>query len=328
MRFSEILGNKSFKKQLIGSVKNNRLAHSQMFLGENSSPKLLFALAYAQYINCQSKTSEDSCGNCSSCIKHQNLTHPDLHLIFPVLSINKLKKVVSDNFVTEWRGEVLKNPYLDLDVWFDVFSNENKTGKTGYIYTQESDNLRRKLSLKHYESEFRVVLIWLPEKMEAKTSNKLLKLLEEPPQKTIFLLVSENTDLILNTILSRLQIVKIPSYKITETEILLKDKFPLNEAAKIKEIVSLTDGNIGRAIQFLQSESFENKYLEEYQRWMRLCYSTNISAISQWVNERSKKGRRSQSKFLKYALKMTRNCLVFHFSDTNRLFITQKENRF
>ena len=164
--------------------------------------------------------------------------------------------------------------------------------------------------------------------MEAKTSNKLLKLLEEPPQKTIFLLVSENTDLILNTILSRLQIVKIPSYKITETEILLKDKFPLNEAAKIKEIVSLTDGNIGRAIQFLQSESFENKYLEEYQRWMRLCYSTNISAISQWVNERSKKGRRSQSKFLKYALKMTRNCLVFHFSDTNNLFTTQKETLF
>ena len=138
MRFSEILGNKSFKKQLIGSVKNNRLAHSQMFLGENSSPKLLFALAYAQYINCQSKTSEDSCGNCSS-IKHQNLTHPDLHLIFPVLSINKLKKVVSDNFVTEWRGG-FKNPYLDLDVWFDVFSNENKTGKQG-TYTPKNPTI-------------------------------------------------------------------------------------------------------------------------------------------------------------------------------------------
>lgn len=328
MKFSNILAHKSLKKQLVNSVKNNRIAHSQMFLGEKSSPKLLFALAYAQYINCQNKSSDDSCGTCQSCVKYQNLSHPDLHLIFPVLSINKIKKVTSDNFVKEWRDNVLKNPYLDLDIWFDVFSSENKTGKTGYIYTQESDNLHRKLSLKNYESEFRVVLIWLPEKMQTNTSNKLLKLLEEPPIKTIFLLVSENTDSILSTILSRIQIIKTQSYKPAEIESLLRAKFPLKEAEEIKEIISLTDGNIGGSIQILQNDNFEDQNFEEYQTWMRLCYSVNIKEITKWVNERSQKGRRSQTTFLKYALKMIRNCLVFHFSETNNLCVTQKEKVF
>jgi len=328
MKFSDILEQKGLKKQLTNSVKNNRLAHSQMFLGEKSSPKLLFALAYAQYINCQNKSLDDSCGACQSCFKYQNLSHPDLHLIFPVLSINNIKKPTSDNFVNEWREKVLKNPYTDLDVWLDVFSSENKTGKTGHIYTQESENLHRKLSLKHYESEFRVVLIWLPEKMQSSTSNKLLKLLEEPPKKTIFLLVSENTDLILNTILSRLQIIKIQNYNPSEIETLLRYKFPKKKLEEIKEAISITDGNIGRAVQLLHNESNEDKNFEEYQSWMRLCYSVNISEITKWVNERSQKGRRSQSTFLKYALKMTRNCLVFHFSETNELFITQKEKSF
>ena len=328
MKFSNVLANNSIKKQLINSVKSNRLAHSQMFLGEKSSPKLLLALAYAQYINCQNKLSDDSCGACQSCVKYQNLTHPDLHLIFPVLSINNIKKVKSDNFVKEWREKVLINPYLDLDVWFDVFISENKTGKTGYIYTQESDNLHKKLSLKHYESEFRVVLIWMPEKMQANTSNKLLKLLEEPPKKTIFLLVSENTDLILNTILSRLQIIKTHNYNLSEIEGLLRDKFPAKQEEEIKQTISLTDGNIGRSIETLQNDSFEDNNFEEYQSWMRLCYSVNISEITKWVNDRCQNGRRSQSIFLKYALKMTRNCLVFHYSDINNLFITQKESDF
>ena len=328
MKFSNILGNNSLKKLLINSVKKNRIAHSQMFLGEKSSPKLLFALAYAQYINCQNKSLDDSCGTCHSCVKHQNLTHPDLHLIFPVLSINNIKKVISDDFVKEWREKVLKNPYLDLDIWFDVFSSENKTGKTGYIYTQESESLHRKLSLKHYESEFRVVLIWLPEKMQVNTSNKFLKLLEEPPKKTIFLLVSENTDLILSTIMSRLQIIKIHNYNPSEIEAFLIDKFPMKEQVEIKEAISLTEGNVGRSIQILYDESEEDKNFEEYKCWMRLCYSVNFTEITKWIDKRCQKGRRSQTLFLKYALKMTRNCLVFHFSDINKLFITQKEKIF
>lgn len=328
MKFSEIPGNTEIKKHLINSVKNNRLSHSQMFLGGLSSSKLSIVFAFAQYINCKNKQNDDSCGGCDSCVKYRNLTHPDLHLIFPVLSINNIKKVVSDHFISQWREEVLKNPYLDLDMWFDVFSEENKTGKTGYIYTQESESLHKKLSLKHYESEYRIVIIWLPEKMEVNTSNKLLKLLEEPPKNTLFLLVSENSDLILKTILSRLQITKLPNHSPEEIHSILQHKFPDKSKSEIDASISFSEGGIGESIQILQTDNFEDDNFEEYQSWMRLCYSVNISEITKWVNQRSKKGRRLQSVFLKYALKMVRNCLIFHFSDPNTLFITEKEKVF
>ena len=328
MKFSEIPGNTEIKKQLINSVKNNRLSHSQMFLGGGGSSKLPIVFAFTQYINCKNKQNDDSCGICDSCVKYQNLTHPDLHLIFPVLSINNIKKVVSDNFITQWREESLKNPYLDLDMWFDVFSEENKTGKTGYIYTQESEVLHQKLSLKHYESEYRVVIIWLPEKMMLHTSNKFLKLLEEPPKKTLFLLVSENSDLILKTILSRLQITKLVNHSVEEIHSILQNKFPSKSKSEIDASISLSEGNIGRSIEILLTDNFEDDNFEDYQSWMRLCYSVNISEITTWVNQRSNKGRRLQSVFLRYALKMVRNCLIFHFSDPNTLFITEKEKSF
>lgn len=328
MRFSEVLGNIKLKKQLINSVQHNRIAHAQMFLGEKSSPKLLLALSYAKYINCKNKSLDDSCGRCASCIKYQNLTHPDLHLVFPVLLIKNIKKATSDDFIREWREEVLKNPFIDLSVWFETFSNENKTGKTGYIYTQEIESLNKKLLLKHYESEFRVVLIWLPENMQASTSNKLLKLLEEPPKKTIFLLVSENSDLILKTIISRVQIIKIPNYNSIEIEGFLNGKFPSRSGEEIKKMISLTGGNTALSVQMLQNDSFENKNFEEYQSWMRLCYSSNIIEITKWVNQRATKGRRNHSIFLLYSLKMIRNCLVFQFFDKNKLFVTEDEKIF
>lgn len=328
MKFSEIPGNREIKKHLINSVKNNRLSHSQMFLGGNGSSKLPIVFAFTQYINCQNKQNEDSCGICDSCVKCQNLTHPDLHLIFPVLSINNIKKAVSDHFIAQWREEALKNPYLDLDTWFDVFSEENKTGKTGYIYTQESELLHKKLSLKHYESEYRVVIIWLPEKMMVNTSNKFLKLLEEPPKKTLFLLVSENSDLILKTILSRLQITKLVNHSTEEIHSILQNKFPDKSKPEIAASIIFSEGNIARSIQTLQTDNFEDDNFEDYQSWMRLCYSVNISETIKWVNQRSKKGRRLQSVFLRYALKMVRNCLIFHFSDPNTLFITEQEKGF
>ncbi|MDC0201631.1 hypothetical protein OAJ56_00145 [Flavobacteriales bacterium] len=328
MKFKDIIGNNELKKQLINSVENNRLSHSQLFLGPAGGPKLTVAIAFAQYINCTNKVNSDSCGECHSCVKYNLLTHPDLHLVFPVLSINGIKKAVSDNFVKEWRQEIIHNPYLNLHNWFDIFSSENKTGKTGYIYTQESDNLHQKLSLKHYESEYRVVIIWIPEKMQAVTSNKLLKLLEEPPKKTIFLLVSENSGLLLNTILSRLQILKIKNYSSKEKTEILQNKFPEKEVVELEKSLIYSDGNLGDAIHILESDIITDDNFDDFQMWMRLCYSVNIQEIAKWVNERTKKGRRNQSIFLKYSLKMVRNCLIIHFSDRNTLNITENEKKF
>ena len=328
MQFKDVIGNCEFKTQLINSVENNRLSHSQLFLGKSGGSKLAVAIAFAQYINCIRKTTSDSCGECQSCVKYSMLTHPDLHLVFPVLSINGIKKVVSDNFVKEWRQEVLNNPYLNLHNWFDVFSSENKSGKTGYIYTQESDNLHQKLSLKHYESEYRVVIIWIPEKMQPVTSNKLLKLLEEPPKKTIFLLVSENSELLLNTILSRLQITKIKYFTAEEKIEILQNKFQDKGVIDLEKAISCSDGNLGEAIHILESDIIGDDNFDDFQNWMRLCYSVNIQEITKWVNERSKNGRRAQSIFLKYSLKMVRNCLIIHFSDSKTLNITEKEKKF
>lgn len=328
MKFKDIIGNTELKTQLINSVENNRLSHSQLFLGKSGGPKLAFAFAFAQYINCTNKTTSDSCGECQSCMKHNKLIHPDLHLVFPVLLINGIKKAVSDNFAKEFRQEALNNPYLNLHNWFDVFSSENKTGKTGYIYTQESDNLHKKLSLKHYESEYRVVIIWIPEKMQTVTSNKLLKLLEEPPQKTIFILVSENSEILLKTILSRLQILKIKNYSSKEKTEILQNKFPEKGVIKLEKSLIYSDGNLGDAIHVLESDIITDDNFDDFQIWMRLCYLVNIQEIVKWVNERTKKGRRNQSTFLKYSLKMVRNCLIIHFSNRNTLNITENEKKF
>jgi DNA polymerase-3 subunit delta' len=328
MQFKDIIENNELKKQLINSVENNRLSHSQLFLGSAGGPKLAVVIAFAQYINCTNKVNSDSCGECHSCVKYNLLTHPDLHLVFPVLSISGIKKVVSDNFVKEWRREILNNPYLNLHNWFDVFSSENKSGKTGYIYTQESDNLHQKLLLKHYESEYRVVIIWIPEKMQHVTSNKLLKLLEEPPKNTIFLLVSENSELLLNTIVSRLQITKIKDFSIEEKIKTLQNKFSEKRVSDLKKAINFSDGNLGEAIHILDSDILGDDNFDDFQNWMRLCYSVNIQEVVRWVNERNKKGRRNQSIFLKYSLKMVRNCLIIHFSDPKTLNITDNEKRF
>ena len=164
--------------------------------------------------------------------------------------------------------------------------------------------------------------------MQTVTSNKLLKLLEEPPQKTIFLLVSENSELLLNTILSRLQILKIKNYSSKEKTEILQNKFPEKGVIKLEKSLIYSDGNLGDAIHVLESDIITDDNFDDFQIWMRLCYSANIQEIVKWVNERTKKGRRNQSIFLKYSLKMVRNCLIIHFSDPNTLNITENEKKF
>ena len=229
MRFKQVVGNKKIKNQLISSVENNRIAHAHLFSGESGGSKLIIAIAFAQYINCKNKLNEDSCGDCPSCKKYENLTHPDLHLIFPVLTNSKIKKPTSDNYITEFREEVLKNPYLTLNNWFDIFSKDNKTGKQGHIYIQEIESLHNKMLLKTYESEYRIVILWMPEYMQLSTSNKILKILEDPPEKTIFILVSEKPQNLLSTIISRLQITNVTNNTQNEKEEIVRNQNIIDE---------------------------------------------------------------------------------------------------
>jgi DNA polymerase-3 subunit delta' len=326
MLFKEIPGNTSVKKQLISAIKNNRISHAQLFSGNSGSAKLALAFAYARYLNCDNKSEEDSCGKCSSCLKYNTLSHPDLHLIFPVLKVSGAKVAVSDNFATSWCNFILKNPYGSLNSWIDTFSTENKTGQKGAIYKDEAISIHKKLALKNFEAPYRVVLIWIPEQMNKETSNKLLKIFEEPPQGTVFLLVSENPNILLPTIISRLQKIQINDFSIDDIIVFFK-KYNLT-TERVKQLRSLTGADLGKMIKLLEEDDEDVDLFDSFSSWMRFIYKIDVANISKWVDTISSKGRKNQNLFLSYAIKMIRECLIFNFANKSLLKTNEKESFF
>ena len=326
MLFKEIVGNLNIKKQLLEGVKNNRVSHAQLFSGKSGSAKLALALAYAQFLNCENRAENDSCGTCSSCLKYNNLSHPDLHLIVPVSKVNNIKDPVSDHFIGQWRDFIDDNYYSSLNDWIDSFGTENKTGQQGAIYKHEADNIHKKLSLKNYEADYRVVLIWMPERMNLEASNKLLKLFEEPPNGTIFLLVSENTNQLLPTIISRLQTIKVSDF--TTEDIVNHFGENIFSFEKAKQLRSLTDADFGKISQILNDNENSLDLFNDFSSWMRLSYKMDVQGISKWVDQLATKGRKQQKVFLSYAIKMVRECLIYNFASNNLLQTNENELAF
>ena len=326
MLFKEIPGNNAVKKQLLCSVKNNRISHAQLFSGNSGSAKLALAFAYARYLNCDNKSDEDSCGKCPSCLKYNTLSHPDLHLIFPVLKLGQANVAVSDNFVNVWRDFILKNSYGSLNSWIDSFGIENKTGEKGSIYKDEANSIHKKLALKNFEAPYRVVLIWMPEQMNTEASNKLLKLFEEPPFGTVFLLVSEKPNILLPTIVSRLQKIHIFDFSTEDMmEFFKKDNLSIE---RIKQLRNLTDADLGKMIQLVEEDIQAIDLFDDFSSWMRLAYKTDVVNISKWVDSISTMGRKHQKLFLSYAIKMIRECLIFNFANKALLKTNERESDF
>ena len=321
MLFKEIIGNNLVKKQLIKSVKNNRISHAQLFSGKTGSAKLALALAYAQFLNCENSPVVDSCGVCSSCLKFNSLSHPDLHLVIPVLKTKEVPRPVSDHFIGQWREFITNNYYGSLNGWIDSFGAENKTGQQGNIYKDESNDIHKKLSFKNYESQYRVVLIWMPERMNLEVSNKLLKLFEEPPKGTIFLLVTENAIQLLPTIISRLQTIKIADF--TAENIVTHFGEQALSLEKAKQLRSLTNADLGKITQILEDKEGELDLFTDFSDWMRLNYKMDIQGIANWVENISSNGRKQQNLFLSYAIRMVRECLIYNFA-SNTLLKTNK----
>ena len=326
MLFKEIIGNNSVKKQLIEAVRNNRISHAQLFSGKSGSAKLALALAYAQFLNCENRTAVDSCGICSSCLKFNNLSHPDLHLVIPVLKTKEVQKPVSDHFIGQWRNFIINNYYGSLNGWIDSFGTENKSGQQGAIYKDEANNIHKKLSLKNYEAEYRVVLIWMPERMNLEVSNKLLKLFEEPPRGTIFLLVTENANRLLPTIISRLQTIKIADF--TSEDIVNHFGDKVLSLEKAKQLRNLTNADLGKITQILEDKEGELDLFTDFSVWMRLTYKMDVQGISKWVDNLSLKGRKQQNLFLSYAIKMVRECLIYNFASDSLLKTNENEFAF
>ena len=323
MLFKEIPGNHLIKEQLIGSVRHNRISHAQLFSGNSGNAKLTLALAYASYINCDDKLPDDSCGKCPSCIKYNSLSHPDLHLIFPVLKLGGAKSAISDDFINDWRGFILNNPFGSLNDWIDFFSPENKSGNPGIIYKDEAYSLHKKLSLKNYEAPYRSVLIWMPEAMNTETSNKLLKLLEEPPYGTIFLLVSERPNKLLSTVYSRLQHIKVNNFTIDDVRTFFKKENLSIES--IKNLNHIADSDLGKMIQLLKEKNQDIGLFDDFTSWMRITYKADVIGISTWLDLISGMGRKHQKTFLSYAIKMIRECLIFNFANKSLLKTNEKE---
>ena len=324
MFFEEIPGNKSIKEELIFSVKKNRIAHSQIFSGNSGSAKLALALAYSRYINCKNPSEKDSCSQCSSCIKYSALSHPDLHFVFPVIKSSKPSESISDNFVKKWREFVLQNSYASLSQWINLFEKEKKINEQGFIYTEELIQIHKKVALKNFEAKFRVFLIWMPEKMALQTSNRFLKLLEEPPSGTIFLLVSENPNQLLPTISSRLQKTKVSDFSVQDAVLFFKNK----NIENVEELARKTNVDFGKMIQLIEQGSDKDNFFDLFSSWMRFIYKVDIVNISRWTDSISTAGRSNQNLFLSYTLKMIRECLIFNYANNSMLKINENEFRF
>ncbi len=317
MHFKDIFGHKSVKQHLISSVKNNRVSHAQLFLGPEGSGSLALAIAYAQYINCHNKLADDSCGECNSCRKYDKLIHPDLHFSYPFYA--KSKDETAKDYIGEWRSALLKNPYLGLSYWRDQLDAGNKQAN---INIAEAHDIIKKLSLKSFEAEYKVLIMWLPEYLDTQ-GNALLKLIEEPPAKTLFLLVAENQDKIINTIISRTQLVKINKLKHQEMcDYLVKDKGI--EANKANEISFIADGNIQEALNLINEHS-ENETFSLLVQWLRLIVTDNGSELIKLSEDKlSKLGRENQKSFLLYAINMMRQIILMQQGLRNLIFL-QKE---
>lgn len=323
MFFRQVIGHAALKRKLILSVNKDRISHAQMFLGPEGSGTLPLALAFACYISCSGEKGDDACGTCPSCLKYQKLIHPDLHFIFPVIKPDGAKKVVSDMFIHQWREAVLANPYLNLNQWYETIEADNKQGS---IFVDDSDDIIRKLSLKTYESEYKIVIIWMAEKINVQAGNKLLKILEEPPSKTVFLLICENTSSILPTILSRVQLVKVGKIETRE----LYDTLILRqglEETRAAEIAKLADGNYFNAMQLLQ-ENDENTNLAKFIPFMRLSYMNDFNSLLSWVDEISKLGREKQKEFLIYCLRVLRENFILNIDAQQLSRLSESEKEF
>jgi DNA polymerase III subunit delta' len=317
MLFKDIVGQEDLKNHLIQTVKDDRISHAQLFLGPEGSGSLALALAYAQYISCENKQTQDSCNECASCRKYNKLVHPDLHFSYPFFA--KHKEDTALNFIEEWRKAFLDNPYLSLDEWRDHLSADNKQAN---INIAEAHSIISKLSLKPFESEYKVLIMWLPEYLD-REGNALLKIIEEPAQKTLFLLVAQNQDQILNTIISRTQIVKIPKLKTKDIEhylIDIKEVQPIRAA----QLAYLSDGNLQSALQLMHHQ--ENDEHELFFNWLRACWGNKgLEIVAFTDGSLAKMGRENQKNFFKFGVQMMRECMLIIAKSQQLVHLPEKE---
>lgn len=327
MLFAEVIGHDDLKKRLIQSVRESRVSHAQLLIGPEGTGKMALALAYAQYINCTNRSETDSCGVCPSCKKFMSLTHPDLHFVFPTATNKEVKKEPeSDLFLADWREYLSEcKGYADLSDWFTKLDIENKQG---IINVRDAATIMRKLSFKAYEGEYKVAIIWMAEKLNVQSANKLLKLIEEPPEKTLFILIAEHQEELLNTIRSRCVMMKVPKLEYQEVENALISRVGCN-AEEAHDAAMLADGNWLLAQRYAKDKEDEKLYATTFQKWMRYCFKAALPELIDFVtNDIKPLGREKQKEFLEYGLNIFHNSLLINNNMSDNVMLPNDEKAF
>jgi DNA polymerase-3 subunit delta' len=324
MLFKDILGQDHIKNYLITTANARRIPHAQLFIGPEGSGTLPMAMAYAQYILCNNSDGENTTGNSACNLKFEHISHPDMHFVYPITSTDEVKgdSVLSTNFLDQWRGFVKENPYGSL---FDWYKKLEIPKKQGIISVKESAAINKNLSLKAYEGGYKVMIIWMADKMRTDAANKLLKLLEEPPEKTIFILISESIDDLLQTIISRCQVVDflaLPEQVITDA-LIATHKVEANLA---KKIAHQCEGNYNKALHLLHKDDDDSVFEEWFINWIRAAFKAkgNASVIADlisWSTTIAKEGRETQKNFLQFCIQFFRQALLLNYQATDLVYL-------
>ena len=338
MQFSDVLGQQPIKDKLVQLVQHNRLSHALLFLGKEGSGALSLALAFAQYIVCTSAKEQavpegpslfgsepvaptksnpdleqtDSCGICAACQKANKLVHPDIHFSFPVITKKSTEAPISSDYMNEWREFIASYPYGNVYDWLQSIGAENKQGN---ITKRECEDINKKLSLKSFESKYKILIMWLPEYL-GKEGNRLLKLIEEPPPNTIFIFVAQDENVILPTILSRTQLIKIPQLSHLDIESALVSRAGANEKTA-KQLSGLAGGNYREALQLLQHA--EEDWQEVARDWLKFINRQQIAEQIKWIDDMSKMGREKQKQFLLFFIHLLEQAIRLEIVDEDKL---------
>lgn len=324
MKFSDIPGHKSVKARLQEMADNGRMPHAMMFHGPSGVGKMALARAFAQYIHCEHRMNGDSCGMCPSCLQHQSFNHIDTHYVFPVIKKKSGSPVISDDYLPEWRDYLSRSQWMDFELWLAILGKENGQPM---IYADESVALIRKLHYTAHHANKKIVVMWLPERMNAECANKLLKMIEEPFEDTVLLFVSNEASAVLPTIYSRTQRIELKRYSDDQLSRYLQDTYSL-EAADSMAIAHVSEGNVNAAVRNLGKAKDSGRYLELFITLMRLAYQRKVKELRDWSGDVADLGREKEVRFLEYCQRLVRENFIYNIQIPSLNYMTRDENAF
>ena len=327
MKFQEVIGQGEAKQRLVKLVEEGRVPHAMLFTGPTGCGKMAMAMAFASYLLCANRHDGDSCGTCPQCIMLRKWAHPDLHFTYPVIKQSGTTsdyKPVSDDFSKEWHDLLADGPYFTIEQWLLAMGT---TTQQAIMTVKEADAISHKLSLRSSQGGYKVSLIWLPERMREDTANKLLKMIEEPPSQTVFILVSENPAALLETIRSRTQLFGMHRIAIEDIELALVQKRGIDEEPA-KKLARFAEGSWLKALDALDAESENREFLTDFISLNRLSFSRDVKGLAKWSQDVTKYGREKQKRMLAFFLRMTRESFMYNFHIPQLTYLTTQEENF